>query len=153
MSPDVQTWHWEYFKSRTDVLLICPIVVCRIDWSRSVLVTKMVSHGLNQWLSTWLKAGTTQGAQLHAMHLSDQKGWILAPPFPRPHLRVGSGGEGILLEISVYIIRSNSKQILFLCFCVHGYCIWACPCLLQPRTLPLCYYSCIFHHIIALHTS
>jgi len=29
------------------------------------------------------------------MHLSGWKGWVLAPPLPRPHLRVGSPGEGI----------------------------------------------------------
>ena len=36
-----------------------------------------------------------RGAQVHAMHLSDQKGWSQDPPLPRPHVRVGSGGEGI----------------------------------------------------------
>ena len=34
-------------------------------------------------------------AQVHAMHLSDQKGWSQDPPLPRPHVRVGRGGEGI----------------------------------------------------------
>ena len=49
---------------------------------------------------------------MHAMHLSDQKGWSQDPPLPRPHLRVGSGGKGILLEIPVYLRPSKGKQIL-----------------------------------------
>ena len=43
--------------------------------------------------------GQPRGAQVHAMHLSDQKAWTLVSPLPRPHLRVGSGGEGILLGV------------------------------------------------------
>jgi len=45
--------------------------------------------------------GQPRGAQVHAMYLSDQRGWSQDPPLPRPHLRVGSVGEGILLEIPV----------------------------------------------------
>uniref|UniRef100_A0A8V0Y9V1 Myotrophin n=1 Tax=Gallus gallus TaxID=9031 RepID=A0A8V0Y9V1_CHICK len=37
------------------------------------------------------------------MCLSDRKGWSQDPPLPRPHLRVGSGGKGILLEVSAYL--------------------------------------------------
>ena len=33
--------------------------------------------------------------QCNAVHLSDWKGWSQDPPFSRPHLRLGSGGEGI----------------------------------------------------------
>ena len=33
---------------------------------------------------------------MYAMNLSDWKGWSQDPPLPRPHLRVGSGGEGDL---------------------------------------------------------
>ena len=44
------------------------------------------------------RQGQPRAAQLHAMYLSDQKGWSQDPPLPRPHLRVDSGGEGILLE-------------------------------------------------------
>ena len=36
-----------------------------------------------------------RGSQVQAMHLNDQKGQRQDPPLPRPHLRVGSGGEGI----------------------------------------------------------
>jgi len=46
------------------------------------------------------------------MYLSDQKGWSQDPPLPRPHLRVGSGGEGILLEIPVYLGPSEGKWII-----------------------------------------
>jgi len=48
---------------------------------------------------------------VHAMPLSDQKGWILAPTLPRPHLRVGSGGMGISLVISTYLRPSKGKQL------------------------------------------
>ena len=59
------------------------------------------------------RQGQLKGSQLHAMHLSDQKEWILAPPLPRPHLRVGSGGRGILLKIPMYPGPSKCKQIFF----------------------------------------
>ena len=51
---------------------------------------------------------------MHVMNLSDRKGWSRDPPLPRPHLRVGSGGEGILVEVSVYLRSSEGKQLL--CF-------------------------------------
>jgi len=46
------------------------------------------------------------------MHLSDQKGWILAPTLPRPHLRVGNGGKGIPLEVPAYLKPPEDKQLL-----------------------------------------
>ena len=36
-----------------------------------------------------------------------------APPLPSPHLRVGSGGEGISLEIPTHLRSSKGKQIFF----------------------------------------
>jgi len=81
---------------------------------------------------------------------SDWKGWSLDPPLPRPHLRAGSRGEGVLLEIPAYLWPANGKQIFFLCFCVCGCCVWACPHLLQPRIVPPHYYCCTFQHIITL---
>ena len=51
-------------------------------------------------------------AQVSAMHLGDVKGWILAPPLPRLHLRVGRGGKCILLEISVYLRPSEGELLL-----------------------------------------
>ena len=45
------------------------------------------------------------------MHLSDQKGWSQDPPFPSPHLRVGSRGKSILLEIPVYLRPLKGKQL------------------------------------------
>jgi len=44
------------------------------------------------------KQGQPREAQVHAMHLTDQKGWSQDPFLPRPHLRAGSGSEGISLE-------------------------------------------------------
>jgi len=43
------------------------------------------------------RQGQPRGAQVHVMHLSDQKGWSQDPPLPRPHLRVGREGKSILL--------------------------------------------------------
>ena len=62
------------------------------------------------------RQGQPRGAQVHAMYLSDWKGWSQDPPLPRPHLRVGSGGEGILLEIPAYLRPFKAKQILFFVF-------------------------------------
>jgi len=68
---------------------------------------------------------------VHAMQLSDWKGWNQVPPLPRPHLRVGSGGEGILWGILTYLRSSKGKQF-FCCFSVGwfvfaflGFFIWA----------------------------
>ena len=44
--------------------------------------------------------------------MSDQKGWSQDPPLPRAHLRVGNVGEGISLEISVYLGPHKGKQLL-----------------------------------------
>jgi len=41
------------------------------------------------------RQGQLRRAQVYAMQLSDWKGWSQDLPLPRPHLRVGSGGEGI----------------------------------------------------------
>ena len=58
------------------------------------------------------KQGQPRGAQLHAMHLSGWKGWSQDPLLPRPHLRVGSAGKGILLEIPACVQPSEGKQLL-----------------------------------------
>jgi len=55
------------------------------------------------------RQGQPRRALLHAMHLSDQNGCTQDPPFPRPHLRVGSGGKGISVEIPVYVRPSEGK--------------------------------------------
>jgi len=49
---------------------------------------------------------------VYAIHLNDPKGGSQDPPLPRPHLRAGNGGEGILLEIPVYLRPFKGKQIL-----------------------------------------
>jgi len=51
--------------------------------------------------------------QCNAVHLSDWKGWSQDPPLPGGHLRVGSGGKGILLEVPGYLRLSVGKQSLF----------------------------------------
>jgi len=69
------------------------------------------------------RQGQPRGAQVHAMYPSDWKGWSQDPPLPSPHLRLGSGGEGILLEIPVCLGPSEGKQLFFLCFFAYGCCI------------------------------
>jgi len=39
------------------------------------------------------------------------EGWSQDPPLLRPHLRVGCGGEGILLNILAYLKPSEGKQL------------------------------------------
>ena len=57
------------------------------------------------------RQGQPRGAQVYALHLSDQKGWNQDPPLPRLHLRVGSGGKDTLLEIPAYMSPYEGKQI------------------------------------------
>ena len=67
------------------------------------------------WSSDWApggKAGPAQGASGVCNALSDQKGWNQDPPLLRPHLRDGSGGKGILLEIPMCLRLFRGKQLL-----------------------------------------
>ena len=45
------------------------------------------------------RQGQPRGTQVHTMQLSDREGWSQDLHLPRPHLRVSSGGEGVLLVI------------------------------------------------------
>jgi len=56
------------------------------------------------------RQGQPRGAQVHAMQLIDWKEWSHDPPLLRPHLRVGSGGEGIFLVIPAYLRPSKGKE-------------------------------------------
>ena len=96
------------------------------------------------------RQGQPRGAQLYAIHLSDQKGWSQDPPLPRPHLRVGSGSKDVSLEIPAYMRSSKGKQAFFLYFCMCHCYMWVCPHLLQSKIVLHCCYCCTFHHIIAL---
>ena len=57
------------------------------------------------------RQGQPREAQLHAMYLSERKGWSQDPPLPRIHLSIGSGHKGILLEIPAYLRSSEGKQL------------------------------------------
>ena len=57
----------------------------------------MLSHGLNQLLSTWGE-GRAKPGELRCMHC-------------RPQLRVDRGGEGVLLDILAYLRLSEGKQL------------------------------------------
>ena len=89
------------------------------------------------------RQGQPRGAQVQTMYLSDCTWWSQDPSLSRPHLRVGSGVKGILLEIPVYLKPSKGKQIFFFPFVSVS--TEAYPCLLQPRTLLLYCHFCIFH--------
>ena len=98
------------------------------------------------WTSDWApggKAGPTQGAQVHAMDLTQD------PPLPRPHLRAGSGDKDVLMEIPVYLRPSKGKQLLSF-VSVPTAVAFEHICLLRPETLLLCHHCCTFHHITAL---
>jgi len=85
------------------------------------------------------------------MNLSDQKGWSQDPPLPSPHLRVGSGGEGILWEIYAYLRPSKGKQLssfIFVCaafWFVHFCCSQRLchPTVILVLSTPLQHYSSI----------
>ena len=107
---------------------------------------------------------------MYATHLSNWKGWSQDPPLHRPHLRVGSGDEGISLESPAYWRSSKGKQFFFcffllvclffgclfvcfsflFCFCVYSCCVWAYPHFLQLRTLLFQYYCYAFYCIMVL---
>ena len=87
------------------------------------------------------RQGQPRGTQVYAVHLNNWKGWSQDPPLPRPHLRAGSGGEGFLLEIPVYVRPSKGKQFFFSFVsvsmaAVFGHTLACC-------SLELCYYSVI----------
>jgi len=98
------------------------------------------------------RQGQPRGAQMHAVHLSDWKGWGQDPPLPRPHLWVCGGGKGILLEMCAYLRPSKGKQLFSFDFYVHSscWCFSACPHLGQPKTWLSHYYHCTFCHILVL---
>jgi len=86
-----------------------------------LVVFSNCSGNAKSWLEAVIehlvrRQGTPRGAQVHAMYLSDQKGWSWDPSLPSPHLRVGSGGEGILLEIPACWRPSEGKQLLSFIF-------------------------------------
>ena len=60
------------------------------------------------------RQGQPRGAQVHSMPLGYWQGWNQDPSLPRHHLRAGSGGKGIFLEILAYLMPSEGKQLLFL---------------------------------------
>ena len=65
------------------------------------------------------RQGQARGAQVCVVHLSGWKRWSQDPPLPRPHLRVGSGGEGISYWGFVYasgFSKVSSSFPLFLYF-------------------------------------
>jgi len=98
------------------------------------------------------RQGQPRGAQVHAVHLSDRKGWSQDPSLPRPYLRVGSGGTGISLEIPAYLRPSKGEQMLSF---VSVPMAAAFEHILTCYSLGVCYSAIIavFHHITALHIS
>ena len=48
------------------------------------------------------RQGQGRRAEVHAVQLSDWKGWSQDPLLPKSHLRFGSGGKSIVLEIPAF---------------------------------------------------
>jgi len=48
------------------------------------------------------RQGQGRSAEVHAVELSDWKGWSQDPLLPKSHLRFGSGGKSIVLEIPAF---------------------------------------------------
>ena len=86
------------------------------------------------------RQGQPRGAQVHVMHLSDCTWWSQDPPLSKPHLRVGSRGRGVLLEIPGYLRPLEGKQLLsfvsVLVAVVFEHILTCC-------SLGLCYYAVI----------
>lgn len=95
--------------NKQQVILYCAwvggyLLHCRglLQSLRNVVV-EMLRQGLKQWWSTWWEGRASPG-ELRCMQCSwVMKGWSQEPPFPSPHLRVGSGVEGISCWRSLYI--------------------------------------------------
>ena len=135
----------------------------RISCCISCFPTPTLQHAVcfcftnaKSWFQTLIehlvgRQGQARGAQVHAMYLSGQKRWSQDPPLARPHLRAGSGGKAVLLEIFVYLWPPKGKQFFFFCFVfvslvvVFGLTLTYC-------SIGLCYLAvcCAFHCVIAL---
>jgi len=79
--------------------------LCVLSVSHQHSQTYICSGSAKSWFEAVIehlvgRQGQPKGAQVHAVHMIEYKG---CPPLPRPHLRVGSGGEVVLLEIPVYL--------------------------------------------------
>ena len=73
--------------------------------AKSQLESQVIAHLVG-------RQGQPRGPQVHSMQLSDREGWSQDPPLPRPHLRVSSGGEGVLLVFLISLRPSEGKQLL-----------------------------------------
>jgi len=99
------------------------------------------------------RQGQPRRAQVHAMYLSDQKGWSQDASLPRPHLRVGSGGKSILLEISAYLRSCNGKQLFDFIFYFIFYFIFPSPVSMSAAfglILTCCSFVCCYSAVIAV---
>ena len=133
-----------YFK----VSLCCSLINSRLhiystEYERSYANAKSWPEAVIEHLVG--RQGQPRGAQVCVMQCTwvTGRGGPGSSP-PRPHFRVGSGGEGILPAWGLPKVSGFSSFV-----CVHSCCVWTCSDLLQPRVMPLCYYCCAFHHIMA----
>jgi len=72
------------------------------NWKCKSLLETLIEHLVG-------RQGQPRGAQVQAMHLNDRKGWSQDPSFPRPHLRVARGAEGVFLGIFVCLRPLKGK--------------------------------------------
>jgi len=78
--------------------------------------------------------GLPREAQVHAMQcnamqLCDRKGWSQDPPLPSSHLRAGSGGESICLEISVFLRPFEGKYLFIYLFAFTAVVVFGLVCI------------------------
>ena len=119
-------WLWMCFRDRGPIWLKLLGKIFKWNKNNKMSAAEMQKSQLGLVMEHLVgRQGQPKGAQIHAVHLSDQKGWSQDPPLPRPHLRVGSGGKGISLEIPADLRPFKDKQFLFP-LCIYGCCVWAC---------------------------
>lgn len=115
----------------------------------SAAVLEILSHSLNQWLGTWWGGRARLGSSGVCNVPEWWKGWGQDPRPPSPHLRAGSEGEGVLLEISVYLRSSKGRQVLSFVF-VSTAAAFEHSCLLQPGTSQVHCCFCSFYCVTEL---
>ena len=130
---------WKKSASKDPILLLVKLTCC--SGNAKSQLEAVTEHLVG-------RQGQTRGAQVQAMQLNGRKGWSQDPPLPRPHLRVGSGGEGIWRSLPAWGPHrpSESKQILSLISMPTAVMSWqvltCCglgPCCFAILCFPLCY--------------
>ena len=113
----------------------------------------MLSHSLNQWLSTWWEGRASPG-ELRCV----QCAWVtgrVEPGSTPAQTSIKGWQEEVRVScwrsLCVWVLLKVIRLFFLFFFYVHSCCVWAHPPLQQPRTLLLCYRCCDFHCVTVLH--